>query len=379
MSETDEARDIYEAARIASVENRHGDAIAGFQQIVDRFEDTSDDWLDWLVGHALYGKAQSLERIERDDEAERLYTQIVERFGDSEAEDRPRQVARALIHRSSALSRLGRDEEAIEVSAELIARYGDSDVPFLIGYVSRALERKAASARKLDRLDDAIDAYDEIIVRFTDSEFPPMRRQADIALSNKAFVLMLDGRIAESIVVANAAVARLDHADAPAELALAVLNLGGALAQEDRLDEAMTLLDTLIDRLGGDETAELRTPLILAISNKVELLSMMGRSDDAVALHTELVQRFGERVPQAFGEAAARNEHDEGAAAVVAGMLLKQAMVLAELDHIAASKIALDNLINRFGDGQGDDIERVMGMARDFRAQLDEEDEEEGG
>ena len=376
MSETDEARDVYENARVASAEGRHGDAIAGFQQIVDRFGDTTDPWLDWLVGHALYGKAQSLERIERDDEAERLYAQIVERFGDSEAEDRPRQVARALMHRGSALARLGREEDAIGAWSELIARFGESGVPFLIGYVSSALERKAGSARKLERLDDAIDAYDEIIVRFTDSEFPPMRRQADIALSNKAFVLMLDGRIPEAIVVANAAVARLDHADAPAELAIAVLNLGGALAQEDRLDEAMALLDTLIERLNGDETEELRTPLILAISNKVELLAMMGHSDDAVALHTEMVERFGERVPQAFGEAAVRNEHDEGAQAVVAGMLLKQAMVLAELDHTAASKIALDNLINRFGEDEGADIERVMGMARDFRAQLDEEDED---
>jgi tetratricopeptide (TPR) repeat protein len=377
MSETDEAREVYEAARDASIENRHGDAIAGFRQIVDRFGETSDPWLDWLVGHALYGQAQSLERIERDDEAVQLYTQIVERFGDSEAEDRPRQVARALTHRGSALARLGREDEAIDSWDELIRRFGSFDVPALIGYVSFALERKAGSARKLDRLADAIDSYDEIIVRFTDSEFPPMRRQADVALSNKAFVLMLDGRIAEAIVVANAAVARLDHADAPAELALTVLNLGGALATEERLDEAMTLLDTLIDRLDGDEVAELRTPLILAISNKVELLSMMGRSDDAVALHTELVERFGERVPQAFGEAAARNEHDEGAAAVVAGMLMKQAMVLAELDHTAAAKIALDNLINRFGGEEGDDIQRVMGMARDFRAQLDEEDEKE--
>ena len=280
------------------------------------------------------------------------------------------------MHRGSALVRLGRDEDAIDAWGELVARFGGSDAPVLIGYVSSGLERKAAAARRLERLDEAVDAYDEIIVRFTDSEFPPMRQQADIALSNKAFVLMLQGRIAESIVVANAAVARLDQADAPAELAIAVLNLGGALAKEDRLDEAMTLLDTLIERLTGDETPELQTPLILAISNKVELLSMMGRSDDAVALHTELVESFGERVPQAFGEAAARNEHDEGAAAVVAGMLLKQAMVLAELEHTAASKIALDNLINRFGEEEGEDIERVLGIARDMREQLDEEDDE---
>jgi hypothetical protein len=104
---------------------------------------------------------------------------------------------------------------------------------------------------------------------------------------------------------------------------------------------------------------------------------MMGRSDDAVALHAELINRFGDRVPQAFGEAAERNEHDKGATAVVAGMLLKQAMVLAELAHAEESKIVLDNLINRFGEEEGSEIERVMERARDFRAQLDEEDEDE--
>ena len=55
--------------------------------------------------------------------------------------------------------------------------------------------------------------------------------------------------------------------------------------------------------------------LILAISNKVEVLAMLERPDEAVELHKDLVRRYGEDVPKAFADAAARNEHDEAATA----------------------------------------------------------------
>lgn len=368
MSEADDAGTLFEAARQAAADERYGDAIAGFREVVERFGETSDEDLDGLVADALYGIGYSLERIEREEEALPAYEQIVTRLGDAEEHQGP--VARALFHQGSVHSHLGRTEEAIAVWDHLLGRFEEVPDPPVGAWVAAALERKAAALRRLERLEDAVDAYDQLIVRFTDSQFPPLRRHADVALSNKVFVRLLQGRHDEAIVVADAAVERLTVADDPSALAIAVLNLGGALAKEQRFAEAVGVYDALIERLDSAETPELRSDLILAISNKVEVLMMVDRAEDAVTLHTEMLERFGDEVAKTFADAAARNEHDEGAVALVAGMLLKEALILAELERTDEAVIAVNNLIDRYGDKGGEEIARVVEMARALREQL---------
>ena len=372
MSDADDARALYQQARAAASDDRFGDAIATFEQVAERYPQ-----FEMLAARSLYGKAWCFEKIERDQAALAVYDQILERYGDSDDDDLRRQVARALFKRGVALSRLGQDEAAIKTWDDLLGRFGPDDAEPEFGRrVWEALERKAAAMRRLERLDDAIDAYDEIVVRFTESEFEQLRRQSDIALSNKAFVLLVDGRLDEAIVVANAAVGRLGESQDPGALAIAVLNLGGALVKEQRLDEAIAVYDALIDRLEETLSPERHWHLILAVSNKVEVLAMMDRTDDAVELHKDLVGRFGSEVPKAFADAAARNEHDEAALDIVAGMLLKEAVVLAELGKGEESLIALDNLIQRYSDEEGEEIERVVDLAREFREQLVEGDDD---
>jgi tetratricopeptide (TPR) repeat protein len=368
MSDIEDAEALFEQARQAAADERYGDAIAGFREFVERFGERPDDALDGLVGDALYGIGYSLERIEREEEALPLYEQVVVRLGDADQFRGP--VARALFHQGSVHSHMGRAEEAIAVWDQLIGRFGDTLEPPVGGWVASALERKAAALRRLERLDDAVDAYDLLIVRFTDSQFPPLRKQADVALSNKVFVRLLQGRHDEAIIVADAAVERLTNADDPSALAIAVLNLGGALAREQRFAEAVSVYDALIERLDSADAPDLRSDLILAVSNKVEVLMMVGRTEDAVAVHNELLERFGGEVAKTFADAAARNEHDEGAVAVVAGMLLKEALVLAELERLDEALIAANNLIDRFTDKGGDEMERILEMARALREQL---------
>jgi tetratricopeptide (TPR) repeat protein len=368
VTDADEAEALFEQARQAAGEERYGDAIAGFDEIIERFGESPDPRANWLVGDALYGRGHSLERIEREHEALDAYAQVAARFGDAD-EFRP-QVARALLQQGNVAARLGRSEEALAVWDELLRRFGEAAEPPLAGQVASALGRKAAALRRLDRLNEAAEVYDELVVRFTNSDFPGLRRQADSALSNKVFILLLLGRHDEAIIVADAAVARLGETDDPDALAIAVLNLGGALAREQRFAEAVSVFDALIEQLDSEDAPELRGHLILAVSNKVEVLMLLGRAEEAVDLHTGMLERFGDEAAKAFADAAARNEHDEGAGVVVAGMLLKEALILAELDRTSAALIAVNNLIDRFGGEPGDEMARVIGMARQLQEQL---------
>jgi tetratricopeptide (TPR) repeat protein len=371
MSDADDARELLDRGRAALFERRQGDAIAAHRELVERYGARDDLELDQLVGHALHGIALNLELIEREDEALATYDQIVERY--SEAQDRELRghLGRALVGRGLLMDSMGQHEGAIGVWDRVIARF-DADDSFL-GLAMTARERKASTLRRLERNDEALALYDEVLLRVADSDSRELRRHADVALSNKAFVLMLQHRLDEAIVVADATVARLDEADRPADLAIAVLNLGGALVSEGRLEEALEVYDALVERLDANPTPAVLEHLIVAASNEVEVLGMLGRIEDAAAVHAQLLERYGEDVPRALGQAARRNERDEGAAPVVAGLLLKQAMVLIQLGHADDALTRVNDLIQRFGDETAEEMTRVIGIARDLREQLEEE------
>jgi tetratricopeptide (TPR) repeat protein len=372
VTDTEDAHAQLERARALAADGRLGDAVAGFEAVIERYGDTTDPALNWMVGDAYFGKGDCLGRIERDDDALAIFQEMAARY-EHDAQGRG-QFARALFQQGTTLARIGRVDEAVRVWDELLDRFSDvSEPPLVIGVLS-AYVGKAAALRRLDRLDEALAVYDQLILRFSDSRFPMLRQRVDAALSEKLFVLLLQHRHDEAIVVGNAAAARLGHGVNADALAIALLNLGGALASEGRLDEAIGVYDTLITHLDQAETADLRNRLILATSNKVEALMMLDRGEEAMTVHNELLERFGDEVPKAFADAAARNEYDETAKAVVAGMLLKQALALAELDHIDQALVAVNNLIDRFSDDEGPEFERVLGMAHELRQQLQEDD-----
>jgi tetratricopeptide (TPR) repeat protein len=371
MSEADEARAVLAQARTAFSDRRHGDAIAAFRGVADRFGTVQDPEVDALVGHALHGLALNLQIIEREPEAMGVYDEIIARYSDAQGRNLRGHLGRALLNRGLLLAQMDRPEEAIAAWDDLIARF-DSDEDFL-RLVMSAREWKASALRRLDRVDEALILYDEVLLRSAGAEDRALRRHTDVALSNKAFVLLLQNRLDEAIVVARAAAERLDDTESRADLAIVVLNLAGALVRDGRLDEALDMYEDLVERLDANPTPEVLEHLVVAASNEVEVLGMLGRDEDATAVHTQLLERFGDEVPRALAQAAARNEQDEGAAPVVAGLLLKEAIVLFQLDRGGEALMRVNDLIERFGDEQDPAFEQVLGMAREFREQLLEE------
>ncbi|HEX4733191.1 MAG TPA: tetratricopeptide repeat protein [Thermoleophilaceae bacterium] len=373
MSDADDAQTLLERARALAETGRYGDAVRTFDAIIEHFGTSTDPSIEALVGDAFFWKAHSLHQVERDEDAVRVYDQMARRF--SERADFRGLLSRALYQKATTLARLGRPEDALAVWEEMLATFADEDVPPLAMGLAFAYQGKGAALRLLDRPDEAIGVYDDLIVRFSDSDYPVLRGRADAALSEKVFVLLLGGHYDEAIVVADAAVGRLDESADPDALAIAVLNLGGALANEQRFDDAIGVYDALIERLGGTAMPLLRARVILATSNKAEALTALGRDAEADEVYAELLERFGDEVPAAFGDAAAQTEHEETAKAVVAGLLLKQVLALAELGHKPQARAAAENLMERFGAEDGPQFQHVVETARELRERLvDDED-----
>src|SRR4051794_26172339 len=106
MSDIDDAQALFERAQRAVTEDRLGDAVGHFDELIARFRSTADPDVDRLVGDALYGKGHSLERLERAQEALAVYDEMVARYVD--ATEMRGQLARALLQQGIVLTQLDR-------------------------------------------------------------------------------------------------------------------------------------------------------------------------------------------------------------------------------------------------------------------------------
>ncbi|WP_429197018.1 tetratricopeptide repeat protein, partial [Aeromonas veronii] len=60
-----------------------------------------------------------------------------------------------------------------------------------------------------------------------------------------------------------------------------------------RSEDAITVYDELIQRFGTSDVAEIQEQVAKALLNKGVTLGQLDRSEDAITVYDELIQRFG--------------------------------------------------------------------------------------
>jgi tetratricopeptide (TPR) repeat protein len=164
--------------------DRHEEAIATYEQVVERYRDASEPSLRERVAEALLFKGIDLGNLDRREEAIATYEQVVERYRDASELSLREQVARALNSKGVALSGLDRHEEAIATYEQVVERYRDASEPSLRERVARALVNKAVALGELSRRDEAIATYEQVVERYRDAPELSLREQVARALSN---------------------------------------------------------------------------------------------------------------------------------------------------------------------------------------------------
>jgi tetratricopeptide (TPR) repeat protein len=173
-------------------------------------------------------------------------------------------------------------------------------------------------------------------------------------------------------------IAQKDPTDVTA--AIGGVDLGIALGDVDRPDEALAAYDEVVSRFGESPGEELREQVAKALFNKGVQLGKLDRSEEAIAAYDEVVARFGSSSLEAQREAVSRalvnkgmrlgrlNRHedeiavyeevvsrfedvpDEPSQEAVGRALFNKAVTLGELDRRIEELDAYDNVIERFGE-----------------------------
>ena len=258
-------------------EDRCGDAIAVYDDLLARFDGATELPLRELVADALFTKGGALGGLGRYEDAIAAYDDLLARFGAATELPLREFVVKAHFNKGVTLAGLGRSEEAIAAYDDLLARFdGATELP-LRELAARALINKGVRLEGLGRNEDATAAYDDLLVRFGAAIEFPLRELVAVALLNKGVVLGGLGRNEDAIAVYDDLLARFSAArELPLRLqvAKALMNKGVRFGALNRYEDAIATFDDLVARFGAAEAplSELSTD---ALINRTEALGRL--------------------------------------------------------------------------------------------------------
>ena len=333
---------LFDKAVALNAQNRAGEALAVFDELVCRFGESEASALLKLVARALVGKGITLKGMNRVDEALDCYDETVRRFGGRDTPDFLEPVSHALVEKALTLRGLNRADEALTFFDDVVYRFGKSNALNLLEPVAVALVAKGATLVALTRLDEALAAYDEVVHRFGDSGTPALHESVAVALVNKGSTLLGLNRLEESLVACDEVVRRFGESDVPVlaeQVAQALVNKGVTLNESNRADEAYVAWDQVVHRFGNSNVPSIRGFVVHALVNKGISLGALNRLREALTVYEDAVDRFEVGGPLAVTR-------------LIAVALVNKGAVLDALERPDEALTAYDEVVRRFGDSE---------------------------
>jgi tetratricopeptide (TPR) repeat protein len=284
-------------------------------------ERQSEQGVDLVAAaHGLFAKAFELDRSGRQAEALAIWDELVERFGDSGCPEIRERVAGAFMNKAIALNELDRAEQAVDAYARLDAWFGGAGETVLVArLVAGGLGNRALVLNRLGRQDEAIETYDLLAARFRDSTVQDIRLQLAKALSNKAVILTELDRHTEALTVWKELDTRFGGDHEPVyiktQVTAGLLNRMLALGTLNRRSEQIQACDELAARHDSSTNPKTREAVAKALYTKGSALAALERDQEAIAVYELLDDRFGGvGEPVGIMDAAARGLINRGRA-----------------------------------------------------------------
>lgn len=196
-----------------SCDEHPNEAIEAYDEVIRYAQLNSDlEFSPWHEAEALRRKGNAFLELEppRMKEAIALYDEIIERFGNTEDVSLLLEIGRAMLNKGALYSRFDQPEAACALYDQIIARFGSNadESPFLRKRASEAMLQKGIVLyKKLGRIQEAISIYDELIKHF-DGRWN--MRNVFCALFNKGCVLIELERLDEAEAAYNNLIERFD-------------------------------------------------------------------------------------------------------------------------------------------------------------------------
>jgi tetratricopeptide (TPR) repeat protein len=243
---------------------------------------------------SLLDEIGSLRDAGRIEDALTLNEELIRRYDSSPPEDRPLVALNARLRKVDLLRTLARSDEAIAVCDEVVERFGACATPSARWRVARSLDDKAELLLAAGKLEQGVEALIELDTRFADDTNPDRRMAATLAwgLDAKAGVLERLGNIEAAHGADDELIARYGcdtNGGAAYHVARALSRRAEHLQAGGRAEEALGTWDDVFRHSDRSENAELKKLRGRALSEKLELLGLLGRKDEMASLADQMV------------------------------------------------------------------------------------------
>ena len=276
------------------------EALAVLDDVVRRFGTDNGEGHPLAVATAtataLAGKGAMLSNLNRHTEALVAWNEVARRFGRSRVSELEALVVNALIGTAVALNTLNRHEEALEACDEVLERVGKSGSAALHGELAAAMVGRGHALIALNRVDEAVNAWDAVVERFGRSDSLRIVEQAASALANIGTALFKSGRLEEALTAFDGVVQSYKGGDAPIlreVVARCLANKGNVLAALKRETEALSSWEEAIRDFEAGGSPDAAEPYCNALMNRAVALHNAGRSEEALQLWSDVAERFG--------------------------------------------------------------------------------------
>lgn len=281
------------------------EALAAWEDLIRRFAASTAPEDQAFIAVAFIGKGSALAIMDRLDDAIAAWEGVVQRFHIGNKPDEILQAiafARFLI--GSALASSNRPREAIDAWDRLLQDYGESKEPITAWIATRTFALMGREHLYLNLPDMALSYTDKAIKRCGTEE-----------QTNDLHVLTAFEVVAQSLAIKGRALLELDQSEGAintwdevvqrfglrgepevqAAVSQSLLGQSNALTELGRLVEAIAVLDEVMRRNSADTTtASTKTIIASALVKKAALLIRSERSDEALTVWEEVIERFSQ-------------------------------------------------------------------------------------
>ena len=275
--------------------NRPEEALATYDDVMHRFEESTVSALIELVAAAVGNKGAALNRLGRLEEALTVYNEVVHRFDRSETPCPPGPIVMALVNKGLILVHLNRPKEALAIFDEVEHRFATNEAPDILEQLATAFFAKGDTLTKMNRTEEALTAFEELSRRFGTNETPAILVWVAKGLVKKGDILRGLGRLEEGLLANDEVIRRFEEGDMPVLVepyAAALVGKGLILYDLDRSREALASFDEAVRRFRDNDAPVFRHLVACAFVGRASVLVGLNRAEEALATFDEAAYRF---------------------------------------------------------------------------------------
>ena len=279
------------------------EALINLDEALNRLEQVGVTQVPLVIANSLYLRGSMLCDLNRLEEALTTWNQILQCYESTNSLMISDVVAASLVSKGDTLAQLNREKEALAVWDDVVRRFGSCDTASVQDSVAWSLVNKGNMLASLNRPQDTLNSMEEVIQRFGSKsmELPSLHFVVYIARMQKAIALVNLKQLPEAVAAYDDV---LNHcgAGAPVEsimaVALASVSKGKVLVELNRSEEALTVWNDLVQRFVTSDEPALQYIKKVAQLKIAELHLAMGRGDASVATADRLFDPDSQEFPE---------------------------------------------------------------------------------